>query len=314
MSFKKNNRVLIYVLLVLLTAVVVNQIVKNKKGERTFKSELLAFSADDVQSLSIFTKENNFDEMKLTRNGDDWRITYNGLEYSADGDMAGNMSNDLGKLTADRLVANHKDKWAGFSVTDTSGVRVVVKGEKEELCDVFIGRFAYDQNSRKASTYIRLNGEKDVYSVEGYLGMLFNRGVEGFRNKSLFRGNQNDLTKLNFQFPGDSSFTLSRVDNKWMIGDMQADSVKTAQFLGGISYLVGTDFVDAFDINDSSFQNYSVTIEGSNMSTISLTGYRNEEGNSILISSQNPDSKIDASNEGLFEKVFVGPSYFVKGL
>jgi len=187
---------------------------------------------------------------------------------------------------------------------------LVVNGDKEEICDVIIGRFAYDQNSRKASTYVRLNGEKDVYSVEGYLSMLFNRDVDGFRNKSLFRGNQNDLTKLSFQFPGDSSFTLNKVENKWMIGDLPADSTKTVQFLTGVSYLVGTDFVDAFDTSDTSFLNYTATIEGNNMTPITITGYRNDIGNSVLISSQNPESKLDASNEGLFEKVFVGPSHF----
>ncbi len=311
MSKKKTNKLLIYILLILLAAVVVNQIIKSKKGERTFKSELLSFSADDVKSLSIFTKENKFEEMKLIRNGDDWRISFAEQEYSADGDMASNMANDLGKLKADRLVANNKDKWTDFDVTDTTGVRVIVNGDKDVLCDVFIGRFAYDQNSRKASTYVRLNGEKDVYSVEGYLSMLFNRDVNGFRNKSLFRGNQNDLTKLSFQFPGDSAFTLSKVEDKWMIGDMPADSVKTATFLTGISYLVGTDFVDAFDINAPDFHNYSVSLDGENMSTVVLTGYRNESGNSVLTSSQNPGSMIDASNGDLFEKVFLGPGYFM---
>ncbi len=310
MSKKKTNRTLIYVLLILLAAVVVNQIVKSKKGERTFKSELLSFSADDVKSLSIFTKNNNFEEMTLTRNGDDWRIAFAGQEYSADGDMASNMANDLGKLKADRLVANSKEKWADFNVTDTSGIRVVVNGDKDVICDVFIGRFAYDQNTRKASTYVRLNNEKDVYSVEGYLSMLFNRDVNGFRNKSLFRGNQNDLTKLSFLFPGDSAFTLSKVENKWMIGDMPADSAKTASFLNGISYLVGTDFVDAFDTNDPDFHNYSVSIDGNNMTTVVISGYRNESGNAVLISNQNPESMIDASNDGLFEKVFLGPGYF----
>ena len=196
MSKNKTNRLLIFVLLILLVAVVTNQLIKSKKGERTFKSELLSFSADEVESISIFSKANNFEEMTMTRNGDDWSLTFGDEQYSADPDMASNIANDLGKLKADRLVANKKDKWTEFDVSDSTGVRVIVQGAKEELCNVLIGRFSYNQNTQKASTFVRLDEDKEVYSTEGYLGMAFNRDVNSFRNKSLFRGNQNDLTNV----------------------------------------------------------------------------------------------------------------------
>lgn len=312
MSKNKTNRTLIIVLVILLAAVIVNQVIKSQKGERTFKSDLVEFSADEVTSLSIFSEENNQEEITLTRNGDDWKVTSNGVEYSADSDMASNMANDLSMLKADRLIANNKDKWEEFNVTDTSGVRVVARDEKDELCDVIIGRFSYDQTSRKASTFVRLNGEKEVYSVEGYLSMLFNRDVNGFRNKSLFRGNQNDITKLSFQYPGDSTFTLSKLENGWMLGDLPADSAATAQYLSGISYLVGSEFIDGFDPAGIGLETFTLTMEGNNMSSVVLTAFKNEDGLSVIHSNLNPTSYLNAESGGLFDKVYKGLAHFVK--
>lgn len=310
MSKKKTNSILIIVLLVLLLAVVSNQIIKSKKGERTFKSELTAFTADEVESISIFTKANNYEPMKLTRNGDDWKLNYSGKDYTADPDMTSNIANDLSRLKADRLIANKKDKWSEFDVSDTTGVKVLVEGERGEICEVYIGRFSYNQNSQKASTFVRLADEKDVYSVEGYLGMVFNRDLNSFRNKSIFRGNQNDLTRVSFQYPGDSAFTLSKEENNWLIGDMPADSTITAQYLSGISYLTGSEFKDDFDPANSSYTSYKCTIEGNNMSSLVITGYRDESGNTVVSSSLNPGAYFDGTPGELFNKIFKGVLHF----
>jgi len=310
MSNKKTNSTLLIVLVVLLVAVVANQVIKSKKGERTFKAELVSFSADDVEGISIFTKGNNYEEMKMAKNGEEWLLSFRDKQYTADKDMAANLANDLSSLRADRLVANKKDKWADFDVTDTSGVRVVVHGAKDELCDLRIGRFSYNQGSGKASTFIRLDNEREVYSVEGYLSMAFNRDIDGFRNKSLFRGNQNDITQVTFQYPGDSAFVISKLELKWIIGDEPADSAKTWQYLSGVSYLVGSQFNDEFDPNEAGYQSFSVILEGSNMSSVTLTGYKNEEGSSIITSSLNPGSYFDASTGDLFGRVFKGKGNF----
>ena len=54
------------------------------------------------------------------------------------------------------------------------------------LGDIYIGSFSYNQTTRKPKTYVRLNKEKDVFAVEGYLSMTFNRDLNGLRNKSIF--------------------------------------------------------------------------------------------------------------------------------
>ena len=310
MSKSSTNRILIVVLLILMVAVVANQIIKTKKGERTFNSELTSFSADEVESISIFTKANGFEPMVLTRENEGWAVTFGDKKYVADPDMTANIAGDLGKLKAVQFVAKDKAKWDEFDVSDTTGVRVLVEGGKDQLCDVFIGRFSYNQNSQKASTFVRLSEDKEVYSVEGYLGMVFNRDINSYRNKSLFRGNQNDLTRISFQYPGDSAFSIDKLENKWMLGETETDSTATAQYLSGISYLVGSEFNDSFDSSDTSYLSFTATIEGNNMSPVVLTAYRNEEGGSVIVSSLNPGSYLDASAGGLFEKVFKGPGHF----
>ena len=71
------------------------------------------------------------------------------------------------------------------------GTMVKIKDKDKEIAALIIGKFAYNKSDSpysqrgSADTYVRLMNDDKVYAVAGYLNMIFNRSVNGFRNGQL---------------------------------------------------------------------------------------------------------------------------------
>lgn len=307
---KKSRNQLAIIFLVLLIAVIIVQVRQSKQGERSFNPDLMDFVEEDIQKIRIYSQSSGEEPFVLSSENDVWIIDYRGKNYAADSDMVDNMISELASIKAVQKVAASKEKWGDYDVTDSTGSRVVVEGDKKVLGDVYIGRFSFNQTTRMPKTFVRLNKEKDVFAVEGYLSMTFNRGLDGFRNKSLFRGNRNDLTQISFTYP-DSSFVLTKDSLGWTMNGQEADSASIAGYLGTVSYLTGTQFRDDMEPVDLAAAPFSVVIEGHNMSSVEIKAIRDEEGKTVMMSNANPTTLFDGESGNLFTKVFVGPGKFL---
>lgn len=309
MSRNKNNRLLLIIFLVLLVAVVANQLIKSSKGERSFRGDFIEYTADEISKISILTKNNSGGVIDLFREDTAWKVTQNGKKYPADRDMAAGIVEELAAMKPDRLVANKKDLWKDYDVTDTSGVLLTVFGPKKSKTELIIGRFSYNQATRKPSTFIRLKKENEVYAVEGYLSMTFNRDVNGLRDKSIFRGNKNDFTRLSLAYPGDSSLTFTKEESKWLCNGQAVDSTRMAQYLSGLGYLYGTDFRDDFTPSGFSGTTFTLTIEGINMRSLEIKAFKDASGIAVN-SSENRETYFAGDKGGLADKIFRGRSFF----
>ncbi|MEA1876253.1 MAG: DUF4340 domain-containing protein [Bacteroidota bacterium] len=311
---KKNRIQLIVVFVVLLLAVIAVQVNKSKKGERSFKAELLEFDTEEVVSISLQKQSGDQQSLRILLENEKWIIKANEKSYDADSDLIKNMINELADLKAVQKVAAKKDKWSDFEVTDSSGIRVIVNNDRRVIGDLYIGRFSYNQNTRKPKTFVRLNNEKDVFAVEGYLSMTFNRDLNGLRDKSIFRGNKNDFTRITVSYPADSSFTLIKEEAGWMINGVVADSVQTSNYLGSLAYLTATEFRDDLEPASLSGSPISIILEGNNMGSVEIRAIQGEDGRTAIVSNANPNSVFNGDTGDLFTKIFVGPGIFLTGL
>ena len=69
------------------------------------------------------------------------------------------------------------DVWV--ALVDTAGTRVKVFEGNDNTLDLIVGKFAFKQ-PRQMNTYVRLNGENEVYETEGFLDMAFNQKPDDF--------------------------------------------------------------------------------------------------------------------------------------
>ncbi|NPA36310.1 MAG: DUF4340 domain-containing protein [Chlorobi bacterium] len=299
---------------VLLLAVIAVKVSDSFSRGNTLKNVLFDINTDDVTTIRIYPQTEKGKEITLVKNNGLWSVKYNGATYNGDQNLINSLPGQINKLKPLRLAATKKESWKNFQVTDSAATKVVLENNGKVLAGLYIGKFSYimpknrmpqqnpymRQPQGKMNTYVRTLDDNNVYAVEGFLGMSFNRSADDFRDKTIISANKNDLTKLTFSYPADSSFVLSKKDNKWFVDDQPADSASVAGYLNKITHLRGRTFADA---GVSSF-NHSVKIEGNNMEPVTVQAFVSENG-AVITSSRNKGTIFTDDKKDIVKKLFV---------
>jgi hypothetical protein len=297
---KINLKIVLISFFVLLAIAAVVEIVDLKNGDRTFRSELIKVNPDEITEIQLFPKVLNAEMIRFYKDNGKWIIESKGKKYNVDKSLPGSMISELKEAKPESVAATKKDQWKQFEVTDSLGTRVKLLNSSKVLCDLFVGKFTFDQ-SRKSTSFVRLAGDKVVYGINGFLALAFNRDLNTYRDQTVIKKGDSDWTKLTFTYPADSSFTINKSNNKWFFGAVQADSSKVAGFFSGISNLMNNSFVEQAPAGQPT---HSLLIEGNNLiAPIKIDGYQLGDGTMVLGSSQNPGSYFKSRD--LEGKIFI---------
>ena len=300
---KTNIKTLAIVFGILLVLVVMVEMIDIRKGSRTFKKVLIEVNADEITGLELQPKTANGKTIKLVRDNDIWQLESEGRKYNADQNIAGNLIDELNGLKPQSVAAKGKDRWKQYEVTDSLGTHVKLLSGADVLADLIVGKFSYSQPNNMTS-YLRLIGDDEVYSVNGLLGMSFNRNLNSFRDRSIVKSASHDWSKLTFTYPADSSFVLEKVDNKWLINNQSVDSTAVANYFSSISNLFDSNFSDTSPEIASTHQ---LVISGSSGS-VSVKGFFVDADNFYIESDQNPGTIFNSPETA--KKLFVSPKKF----
>jgi hypothetical protein len=305
--FKKLNfKTLVLIFGALLALVVIMQVVKHSRGESNFKEKLFTVDTAKVSTIILMPRHEK-SEIRLVRNGKNWTMSVKGQNYKIEKNYAEDMLKTLPQMKPERVVATDKSEWANYQVTDTAPVRVKVLQGTKEVADFLVGKFSFVQAQYKSTTYVRLFNEYEVYAIDGFLSMIFNKSANDLRNKKLASVNQSDITRLTFTYPSDSSCVLTKEDKVWKINGLKADSAKTANYVSYISSATGEEFVD--NIAPSGKPVFSVKIEGKNFNPIEIQAFAADAVNKYIITSNiNPDGRFSGAK--LSQRIFMGPKEF----
>jgi hypothetical protein len=313
---------LFFVFIFLLILVVLVLYIDQKKGKRTFRTDLFEADTAKVTAIIIHTKAAHDKPLTLLKGEEDWLLNSDDREFSADKGMVNEMLRTLNDLKATRVAATDKAKWKEFEVDDSSSTKILVKKGKKIVSTLYIGKFTYAMpknvnpydyynQQAKISTFVRIGDEKYIYAVEGFLSMIFNRNVNDFRNKVIIHSNQNDWKRLAFSYPADSSFTLVKDKGSWSVNGTMIDSAKAVEYLNSIAWVSSEDFVDD-QKPVSGKPDYSLKIEGDNMvNPIVISAFAADTTYRYLIrSSQNEGVYFSGKQSGVIERVFISKDRF----
>lgn len=304
---KINIKLLAVIFVVLLVLVVLVEMVDISKGSRTFKQELVKVEADEVTSIQVNAKSAGGKTTVLKKENDMWQVEADGKIYRADQSIASSMMSQLNGMKPKSLVTTDKERWKEFEVTDSLGTRVKLFKGSELLADVIFGKFSYSQPQTMTS-YVRLAGDDEVYGVDGMMGMSFNRRADSFRDRTLLSSTSANWSKLTFSYPADSSFTLKKINDKWMIDAEVADSAAVVKYFQSISRLNESKFAENNPVGQST---HKLKIEGNNnMDPIEITGYYTDTENFVLGTSQNKGTYFN--NPETASKIFVAKGTLLK--
>jgi hypothetical protein len=320
---KLNLKTLAIILVILIVAAVAVYLSDSKKGERSFRARMVDADTSKITTVVIYPRAEKENAIELKKESDGWKVISGTDVYPADEIMVRNMMALLADLKPQRLAATEKSRWKEFDLTDSAATRVKLYTGKKLATNLYVGRFSYqppkNQNPYNygqqgtMSTFVRLADEKNVYSVEGFLAMSFGRGINDYRKKIVTRFNKQDISKLSFTYPADSSFALVREGNNWMVNGLVCDSASVATYFNTLSMLSSSYFVDNKKQPDNQ-PVFTLNIEGNNFVTpIVVKAFESDSTIRYIVStSLNKGAYFSGKDNNLVNKIFVSKNRFFK--
>jgi hypothetical protein len=313
-DFKKIG-IIIAALLVLLAIITIKD---KKHGERSFKAYVVKVDTSKVDNIIIMPKNSN-KKITITKSNSVWMIEIKNKKVQADDGTIGDLLSQTAKMKTKSVAATSKNKWKDYEVTDSAGTRIIMKNGDKKLTDFIMGKFSYSQpqggnpymrQNVVMTSYVRPYGENTVYAVDGYASMLFNRTTDAFRENAVVVGKSEKWNKIVFNYPADSSFTLIKQNNKWMVNGIVADSNAIKKYFSKIQMLTDNGFNDGFAVDEKNIPALSVSIEGDNITPIVVKAYNSDEERKLVFISSINKGNIFASDK-IRKTLFVGKGQFL---
>jgi len=308
-----SNRVLLAIFVVLAAVVAVVLIYDNRKGERSFRSELFVIDSAQVTSIAIYPKGENEKKILLARSGNVWDVHIEDQTYSADTTFIRSLLQTVTDLVPERVAALGSSSWNEFQVSDSTGTHVVVSQGEDPSADFWVGKISFSQQPQASAygrnqnpsvkSHIRVEGDDKVYLVDGFLSMMFPEQVSRYRERTICRFDKDLPTTLTFSYPGDSSFIMTKSNGSWLINGVPADSAAMENYLRSLSSTMGNEFAPD-DLQP--IYGYRLTIEGMNMPVIEVQGAIDTALKIYMVhSGVNPTSVFISTNPSVFNRIFV---------
>jgi hypothetical protein len=257
----------------------------------------------------------------LLKENNAWKVSIgNGKYAEAQKSDVKSTINSLLTIKPSRVVAKKSEKWKDYQV-DSAGTRVqIFEGSKSTL-DLVIGSFGFDQqamqqmqqqqqqmmggrNMPEFYSYVRLQNENEVYVADNFMGMSIGADASGYRNKQLLSLTTDSISEIQFNYPADSGFVLSKIASTWSIFGSPTDSAATASLLSDIRNVNNTNFVDDVASTALVSPTVSMNIKQNGKADIMVKAFQHPIHKWIINSSENPISFF--ADEELSNKLFIG--------
>ncbi|MEM1138136.1 MAG: DUF4340 domain-containing protein [Bacteroidota bacterium] len=302
-----SNTQLFIVLIALIAVYSVREFFGKPNRSKAFKANIVEIDTTAVTQVQIVKPGTSF---KLKKANVTWEVYENEKQLAkAEASKVNNALTELLSLKPSRVASRKEEKWTDFQV-DSSGTQVqVFEGENKTL-DLIIGRFGVkNMQARQFQTYVRLADEPEVYACEDFFGASFPSNANDYRNNKLSNIERDSIISLSYTYPADTSFSLVKNGNNWLIKDELADSASVANLVRDIASASSRNFNDSFNKTGKKPQyKLIVNIAGKN-EPVGIEAYQ-ESNNWYLVSTSNPESIF--SDSTLVSKLFVGKSALVQ--
>lgn len=296
-------------------------LIDNMKGSNTLKGVLFEVDENQITSVVVQSRSSQGQPIELKRAGDQWRVLVGGQTYGGDASVITGLISQLNGLKPIRLAARGDKNWGKYELTDSLASVVKLMGADGELTRLYIGKFSYQMPKQQPgmrqnpymrpqgtmATYVRCGDEDAVYAVEGFLGSLVNRDADAFRNKQLVRVGTGGITKITFEYPADSSFTMVKNKNEWFCDGMALDSTKVANYLSAITSLNGSTFTN----EPLEGMTHRVKIDAGQQEVIDVQA-KLQDDRVILSSTQNPGAVFEEESSRNFSRLFISKRSLMK--
>lgn len=312
-----NNKILIGVLAGLILVVAFAKLIRAPRLQRSLPETLVQIDTASADVIYLYSLIEPGMKLEFVKKDKQWTVINGQQQATTEQGSVSNLLGYFARMTPQKLISKKKDKWMQYGVGDSSTRVVVMKGNKT-IADMRIGRTGFNQSPANQNnpygmggfgssyTCIRIEGEDEVYAVEGFLANIFNRPFNDWRDKSFLRIKAEEVERLRFNYP-DSGFVGERKNGKWMIGNKMADSVKIKEYLNALGFINAQEFADGFQPGRDA--DLSLVIEGKSGSLATVKSWK-RDADFVLSTTRQPGIYFSSASSGLVNTMFVGRGYF----
>jgi len=293
---KKISNLKLILGLVLLVLVYLAVVYFDSSKSAPLEKQLVSIDTSKVTGLIIETAD---EQVNLTKQAGQWQLDLpSGKKVTAVASKVSSVLDRLMDISTDRLAAKEEDKWAAYQVDSTGTKLKVQEGDKLTL-DMVVGQSGF-------TTYIRLAGEVEVYASDDFKGLSTYDNINHYRDNTFLRMETDSIESISFNYPGDSSFQLSKTAGSWTFNDSTpADSAKTLFYIRNLSLKFSNDFASE-DGTSVGAQIAEIEIRSMNQPRISIMAFEDPADSVIYQSSINEEAYFN--DTALGEEFFIGKS------
>jgi len=312
LSSKRTGVLLVVLLAVLVIFILIRY---TRHNESNFRTELATIDTASINNIDI--KPPSSGKITLVKETGKWFVESQNKKYEADPGSVVNLLYSLNGTPVKSVAATSSSHWKDFKTTDSLGTRIQLKHDGDVIDDFILGKFDYIQPKNQNPTpnpymrqqqgemlsYIRIYDEQPVYTIDGMLALGLGKKPDDFRNKQLVRLNKDDIVKIDINYTEGAPVQLQKVDNKWELGNGNADSASVVKYISTLSAARGNEFFNEQPMEENLYATLTITL--SDNRNVVLKIYTHSSTDFLITSSQNPSNIISDKNGKLLEKLFV---------
>lgn len=245
---------------VLFAATLLVKLQGGNAASEVFRSAVVSVDTARVNRV-IIDRPANGSQVTLRENNGNWTVSNDTGEESfpADGSAIKRAIEQLNGLNVKAVATRDPDKYTRYKA-DSTGTKVSLYDDDRMLSSLIIGA-PQIVSRREFNNYVRRPGDEPVYTVEGFLGPTFNKELNGWRDKTVWDLEESNISRIDFLFPADSSYSLERAGNRhWVTSGDTLDSGATGGMLSRLSTLRASGFVDSLTTEAFGNELYAIQI------------------------------------------------------
>jgi len=299
-------------LLGILMALVLIYLASNyfSRGSRSesLRSELVTIDTSQISKILISSPNEN---LELHRIDSSWVLKLeNGKEVPALRDKVTNTLSSLLSIQPERMVTRDQAKWKDYQV-DSTGTRIQVFENDLNTLDLVVGRFGM-AGQRQFYSFVRLSEDTEVYTADNFMGLSGGNQSSSYRNQDIIKTEPDSIIAIQFSYPADSSFQLSRYDSSWLVNQtIQTDSAAVASYLLDLRSVTSKQFADHVDPSTLNNELFKLRIDSKSELPLTVKAFKGLGADQLFYQSSLNTSYFQDTT--LLDQLFKGVGHFKTG-
>ncbi|MFH5882794.1 DUF4340 domain-containing protein [Halalkalibaculum sp. DA3122] len=240
-------------------------------SSEAFRTSLVEVDTAMVDRIEIESPTQNR-MISLQRENSSWMVGQSAEEvhYPADENAIKRAIEQLNALNIQAVATRDPQKYTRFKV-DSTGTKVSLYDDETLLSSLIIGAPRIISR-QQYNNYVRPVEDEAVYAVDRLLSPTFGKDLEGWRNKVVWELEDSQISRIDFLFPADSSYSIQRAGtgNSWVSEGDTLNSSSVSRITSNLGRLRADGFVKDQAPDQFGNERYAIQVQLQNGSRKTL--------------------------------------------